>query len=312
MKIRNITLALLCLGIFLLVFSNFSRYFHLDFPIKPMEVKQRFSLEGIVDECSGLCYSKDGLWMLNDGGNNSEVFLLKSRDYENWIHLGESSASTNMQLQRFILPVKNRDWEAIECDGIHLYIGEFGNNNGNRKDLRVYKVNIEAMKRYTMLRNAGIKDSMNPLQVDTIGFEYNNQRKFTRKKLQNFDCESMIFAKDSLYLFTKNWKNFQSNVYRIPAKKGDYVAQKIGQFNPGHLLTDASLLGEWVYFSGYTVMGAQRFSKVHFGTWTEFQTEQIKLKPAQVEGIFVDGKNKKVVFSTEKRKTQNAELFIGE
>lgn len=277
-----------------------------------MEIEKRFSLEGLVDECSGLCYSKEGLWMMNDGGNPSEIFLLGSRDYENWLNLSEGNTEPSMKLQKFILPVKNRDWEAIETDGIHLYIGEFGNNNGDRKDLRVYKVNIEALKRYTLMHNAGIKDSLNRIQVDTIAFVYENQKKFKRKKLQNFDCESMIFAKDSLYLFTKNWKNLQSNVYRIPARKGDYMAQKIGQFNAGHLLTDACLLGEWVYFSGYTIMGAQRFSKVHFGSWKEFQTEQIKIKPAQIEGIYIDGKNKRVIFSTEKRKTQGAELLIGE
>jgi hypothetical protein len=35
---------------------------------------------------------------------------------------------------------KNTDWEALTNDGNNFYIGDFGNNDGSRRDLTIYKV----------------------------------------------------------------------------------------------------------------------------------------------------------------------------
>src|SRR3989338_305548 len=43
-----------------------------------------------------------------------------------------------------ILYVLNLDFEALPTDGkTHLYLGDFGNNNNDRPDLAVYKLNIQ-------------------------------------------------------------------------------------------------------------------------------------------------------------------------
>ena len=35
---------------------------------------------------------------------------------------------------------ENVDWEDITQDETHIYIADFGNNNGNRTDLKIYKI----------------------------------------------------------------------------------------------------------------------------------------------------------------------------
>ena len=42
--------------------------------------------------------------------------------------------------KRNIINSKNKDWEDITKDNKFLYIGDFGNNLNNRKDLKIYKV----------------------------------------------------------------------------------------------------------------------------------------------------------------------------
>lgn len=129
--------------------------------------------------------------------------------------------------------VKNKDWEELTQDKTDFYLGDFGNNaSGNRTDLTIYKI---------------AKDSLfdNP-KIETITFSYTEQIDFTKQKnnTTDFDCEAFITTENELILFTKQWNNNQTAVYRLPKTPGNYVAKYITTLKVKGLITGATFVEE--------------------------------------------------------------------
>ena len=83
-------------------------------------------LNDSINENSGLDFFNNRLFTLNDSGNSSEIF--------------EISKETGKIENVFKTNLVNIDWEAITSDSSNLYVGDFGNNLGTRKDLVVHKI----------------------------------------------------------------------------------------------------------------------------------------------------------------------------
>jgi hypothetical protein len=167
-----------------------------------------FTLRTLPDaliENSGLAfYPNSILYFINDGGNAP---LLHRYDTAN----NDYSTLT-------VLNASNVDWEdlAQDTEG-NLYIGDIGNNDNNRQNLKIYKmVNPETI-------------SNNEITVETISYSYSNQTAFPPEDdALYFDCEAMVWYKDSIYLFTKNRTSPYDGwcyMYVLPDEPGDYVAQ---------------------------------------------------------------------------------------
>ena len=167
-------------------------------------------LPGSLKEVSGIETTSNSnlIWMINDGGNKPELFALNPRG----------------KIKKVLwINTKNRDWEDLAADESgNLYIGDFGNNTNKRKNLAILKV-----------PNASLK-SNGPIGIERINFKYPNQKKFPPKKKQrHFDSEAFFYYNDSLYIFTKSrvQKNFgRTNLYKIPAKRGNHTAEYISSF----------------------------------------------------------------------------------
>ncbi len=259
--------------------------------------KSNYSFENFIPmpkgipETSGLYFDGTTVWTINDGGNPAEIFGL-SNIYDSTIELNDN----NIIKTQFPLPLKNVDWEAITGDDAFIYIGDFGNNPGNRKNLCIYKITKK------QIQNNRVEI------VDTIQFYYPEQTNFESRFFHNFDCESMFVKGDSIYLLTKNWQNRKSEIYRLPKKKGAYAAKLIGSFNPDFLITDACLVNKNIYVTGYNLKGNQFIGSLNFGSWDGFKKQKIKMKPAQIEGIcFIP--NRGFILTTEQRKTRCAGIF---
>jgi len=152
--------------------------------------------------------NSDVIWMLNDSGNQPKLFAVSKK--------GKIKKEVYVK-------AKNRDWEDLTSDDKgNLYIGDFGNNNNKRKNLTILKVD----KKYLGKKNA---------EVDKIEFRYPNQHKYPPKKKDRFfDTESFFYFNNSLYIFTKSRvkkKYGRTFLYKIPAKKGKYTAQLIGEYD---------------------------------------------------------------------------------
>ncbi len=149
------------------------------------------------------------IWMINDGGNASKIYGLNRKG-----HI-KSALKIN---------AKNKDWEDLTSDKAgNIYIGDFGNNTNKRKNLRILKINANSLK--------GSKN----VDVEHISFKYPNQKKFPpKKKNMYFDCEAFFHFNDSLYIFTKSRVKHHygtTHLYKIPARKGDHIAELIGTFD---------------------------------------------------------------------------------
>jgi len=259
--------------------------------------KSKYSFENFIPlpkgipETSGLYFDGTTVWTINDGGNPAEIFGL-TNIYDSTVAQNDD----NIIKTQFPLPLKNNDWEALTGDADFIYIGDVGNNPGNRKNLCVYKIPKSQIK------NNRVE------QVDTIQFFYPEQTNFESRFFHNFDCEAMFVKGDSIYLLTKNWQNKKSEIYRLPKKKGSYPAKLIGSFNPDFLITDACLVNNKIYVTGYNLKGKQFIGSLNFGSWDGFQKQKIQMKHGQIEGIcFVP--NKGFILSTEQRKTRCAGIF---
>lgn len=169
-----------------------------------------------VKETSGLFFHNGRLWTHNDSGGKPILYALDTTTFE--------------VVQRITLDkVKNKDWEDVCTDGENVFVGDFGNNKGNRKDLRIY-----------MFPLADISQGGDAvLTVDSITFRFADQTDFSKRKVHDFDCESFFASDKNLYLFSKGWETGTTRLYRLPKTPGDYVAEVVNGFDSQGLLTGA-------------------------------------------------------------------------
>ena len=184
------------------------------------------TLSDSLKETSGLTFFREKLYTINDGGNSSEVF--------------EIDKSSGKILDVIKTDLKNKDWEAITSDSTNIYIGDFGNNAGTRKDLKIYKIPF--------------KDSVKIDSIQEIPFFYPEQKDFEPKNINNdFDAEAMIFLNGKIHLFTKEWISKSVTHYTVnPNVFVQQPAEKIESFKTDFVVTDASYFDKKLYLVGYT------------------------------------------------------------
>jgi hypothetical protein len=171
-------------------------------------------LDASLSETSGLIFWDNRIWTHNDNADN-KLYALNANVFQ-------------IEFTPSIENAINTDWEEIAQDSLYLYIGDFGNNQGNRTDLHILRV----------LKSSFLNP---PLLTDTIWFQYEDQTDFTPgSQTTNFDCEAMVVRGDSIYLFTKEWTSLQTTVYRIPSTPGNYQAENLYAYNVNGLITGAT------------------------------------------------------------------------
>ena len=91
--------------------------------------------------------------------------------------------------------------------------------------------------------------------MDVINFSYLDQIDFNPSLFStNFDAESIISYKDSLFIFTKNWGNNWTNIYVLPKTPGTYQIEKTDSLDFQGLIT-GGIYGETantILLTGYT------------------------------------------------------------
>lgn len=163
-----------------------------------------------LKETSGIANlsKSDTFWLINDSGNSNELFEINDN--------GKILSVVE------VVNAKNQDWEDLASDGAHkLFIGDFGNNNNKRKDLRIYSVAVNQILN-------------NKVTAEVIDFYFEDQHKFPpNKKHRNFDIEAFVYKAGYFYLFTKNRSsefNGETKLYKIAAEKGKQKAILIDSF----------------------------------------------------------------------------------
>lgn len=243
--------------------------------------KYRISyLNDKIQETSGLNILNEKLYTFNDGGNAAELF--------------ELDKTTGEIIRTFKTNLINTDWEALTSDGENFYIGDFGNNSGNRKDLLIYKVPYENLNNVNIHKFPASERAMDGV---SIKFYYPEQKDFTAKNLDtDFDAEAMIYLNGNIHFFTKEWSSKSTAHYSInPEISEQQEAKKIESYKTNFIVTDASYFDKKLYLIGYT-----KKTEVFLDIFNEagpgiFFKEKPKhyylgstLSLGQIEGIAVD------------------------
>lgn len=234
---------------------------------------KKFKLPNRVKESSGLIKVDNKLWTFNDSGGKAALYQIDERS-------GRIVKTFNIQ------NASNVDWEDIAYDDNYVYIGDFGNNRGNRRDLKVYKIPRASLRTSKRAR------------AEIIHFSYSDQKDFQSKpQHNNYDCEAMIAYHGKLYLFSKNWQNQKSRLYELSTTAGRHKAHYISTFNTQGMVTGASInreLGILLLTTYSPLLSVNIWAFTNFNGTNLFKGDAKKLKfstplQGQVEGItFID------------------------
>jgi len=182
-----------------------------------------------IRESSGLAPSDSAglVWTHGDGGTLATLY--------------QASLAGRLRGALPLAPLPNHDWEELTRDPAgRFYIGDFGNNRNDRRDLAIYRLTPATGGRP---------------RVDTIAFRYPDQTAFPPPPAgRHFDCEAMLFYNDSLHLFTKDrGRAHRTRYYVVPARPGHQVAVLRDSLRLRTLVTGAALSpdGRRVALLGY-------------------------------------------------------------
>lgn len=187
----------------LFLFMSCSNYGQLTFVTK---------LPSAMKENSGIAYFQNNrAWFIEDHGNKDEIYQV---DFDG-----------NLIRELKVKNAKNNDWEDLTQDSEgNIYIADIGNNHNDRKDLVIYK-----------LPNPEIEKG-GKIEAEKISFNYPEQNKFPPKKSELiYDAEALFYWNEWLFIITKNRSepfSAKTLIYKVPAKKGTYNAELVGEFIP--------------------------------------------------------------------------------
>ena len=272
----------------------FSVFFMLFCVASCAPLKKLADLPTSLKENSGMIYSDTTVWLHNDSGNAPFLYQVKL----------DGTLLRSVK----ILGAQNIDWEDLSKDAQgNWYIGDFGNNNNNRKNLCVYKIpNLTTID----------ADSIAAMPIE---FHYPDQKSFPPSAAhRHFDMEAMVAWQDSLYLFTKN--RTQPNdgwikMYVLPNMPGKYEAHLVDsiQIKPRNFLqstTAAAISPDGKKLALLSMSSVRIFSLYKNNHFLHaLMRKRIKLPFSQKEAIdFID--NRTLLISDEKSPLGKAHLYL--
>lgn len=185
-------------------------------------LKVEFTLPKKLKEVSGIALSQDQktIWAIEDAGNKNVVYAV--------------DRTGNLIADVVVENAENNDWEDITRDNAgNLYIGDFGNNENDRRNLSILKLDLKEASQ----KSANV--------IQTTKFHYEGQNEFPPKKSNLlYDCEAFVEKEGNFYLFTKNRsKGFDGTflVFQIPNKEGDFEAKLVAKIKLEGSYNDAAI-----------------------------------------------------------------------
>lgn len=186
-------------------------------------------LPAAVNENSGLLFFNDNLITHNDSGNAPQLFEIDTLTQE-VVRTVTISNATNV------------DWEDIAQDASFIYIADIGNFNGDRQNLRVYRISkSDYLESDTVV-------------AESIDFSYEDQTDFTSSPNSDWDAEALAVRDNELFVFTKEWQSGGTVAYRFPVNPGEHIAERFDSYPVNGLITGASFTEEQdaLFLIGYT------------------------------------------------------------
>lgn len=180
--------------------------------IEIIEFEEVCELSEELREISGMIPFNENILAFGDSGSAESLF--------------EINTNCKIVSEYKIEGATNRDWEAIAESDSFIYIGDFGNNAGDRKDLKILKIQKSELSESTKI-------------YSTLNFSYEDQLEFGEDALHNFDCEAFLVDGISIFLFTKNRGSELTHVYELNTIEVDQIARRRMDLEISNLVTDA-------------------------------------------------------------------------
>jgi len=172
-----------------------------------------------LQELSGLVSACNALLGHNDGGNIDRLFRLNQ--------------GTGAILQSTALPLSLTDWEDVAVSQSHIFLGDVGNNSGQRDTLSIYRIPL------TQLCTGSVQT------IDTIQFWYADAPSgILHPDSHNLDCEGLAVYRDSLWLFSKNRVGNRVRIYGLSTTPGKYGIQALDSIVVDGQITGADIIGD--------------------------------------------------------------------
>ena len=146
-----------------------------------------------INETSGLEFFNEDFLTFNDSGGEPALY--------------QFSVHGDLLLKYPIEGAENNDWEDIAQDENYIYISDSGNNRGNRQNLKI--LIIDPKKNFQ--------------KIGEISFHYRDQQNFEKRKKHAYDSEALVATAENLVLFSKNRKDFTSEIFLLPKTVGKYT-----------------------------------------------------------------------------------------
>jgi hypothetical protein len=203
---------------------------------------------------------------------------------------------------------KMKDVEAITADADFFYVGDFGDNDGDREKRIIYKI-----------RKSDIGNGKNvKVKAEEIEFKFKGFEEAKKKKHNEYDAEAMISRGDLIYIFTKRRTDDKTELVSVPKTPGKHAAKSITIFNSKGMITGAgintdgneiALIG---YKNGHTKSFILLLSNFNGPNIFEGDQQRIELTNSkidwQTEGITF-GANDIIYFSCETTSDVPATLY---
>lgn len=251
------------------------------------------TLPSVLDEVSDMIVVDGKPWVVLDSGNPNALYQL--------------DRATGAILRTVtVANVTNTDWEALATDGVHVHVGDIGNNAGARTDLRIVRFPVEAL----------LDEEVTEVYAETTTFTYADQADFTPAwDANNWDCEAFIVLQDTAFLFTKNWLDQRTHLYALPLAPGEQLAVRRDTLETEGLVTGASLRtdGAAIALIGHDMQGHPLLWTLdHFSGHALFGGDRarwvLQMPEAQVEAVAWVAQDS-VLFAHEASPTTPAELW---
>ena len=176
-----------------------------DYPLLDIHIDT--TLVKRIRESSALAIINGQMWTANDSGDRANLY-----QFDNQSGKVTKRLTLYQQQDGERSRLVNIDWEALAQDDDYLYVLDCGNNKGNRPSRRIITVaqaDITDVKWGTPILARGIDDFTlaDTPNSSLIPFYH------------NYDCEAAAVVGDQLWLFSKNWQDKNSRLYRIDLKQ---------------------------------------------------------------------------------------------
>lgn len=171
-----------------------------------------------ISEASGLDYNGSSSFWTHNDGSVSKLYKIGS--------------SGSLKQTVSVTGISSGDWEDVthDKDYEYMYIGNFGNNNHDRKNLSIYRIAYPS------------SSSGSTMAASAIKFSYPDQTSFPAK-WKNFDAEAFFHFDNNLYIFTKGEGSAvgYTKMYKVPDSPGTYVAELVDSFYVNGRITGAAI-----------------------------------------------------------------------